>query len=177
MDWKKFVLGNTTSYTNNKEKYEPINDLESLDRFVENQNSNNQVAKDYHLHKDILIHKSSNKKYINTAEFDHYINKYSSPNKPVMFLDILTQVKYELTMLTTWTPIGNGLFIIDSENIHFISLSKKMIIEVIPINKVTAVEDKLNILTVYIGARKLTFKSTGKTVKQIRKHIQNIKML
>ncbi|MCK1976024.1 hypothetical protein LNK15_03010 [Jeotgalicoccus huakuii] len=176
MDWKKFVTGNTTSHNNVEEKHEQTDELESLDSFEENQELDRRISKSFYIHKDRLIHKSSNKRYINTAEFKHYYDKHSSPANPVMFLDEITQVKYELTMLTKWTPICNGLLIIDSKNVHFISLGKRMTLEVMPIDKISAVEDELNILKIYIGSRKLTFKTSMRTVKLIREHIQNLKM-
>ena len=177
MDWKKFITGSTTSHTQNNENAEPTSDLESLDNFVETQYFIKRASKDFYIYEDILIHKSSNKKYFNTAEFQHYINKHSNSENPVMFIDRIEQGKKEIRMLSSWTPITNGLMIIDSLNVHFISLGKRMTLEIMPIHKLSSVEIDVNILKLFVGNRHLSFKTTVKKAKLIKKHIQNIKTL
>lgn len=177
MDWKKFVKGSTTSHTINKENDDPTRDLESLDDFVENQSSIERISNDFYIYEESLIHKSSNKKYFNTAEFRHYINKHSNSENPVMFIDRIEQGKKEIRMLSSWTPITNGLMIIDSLNVHFISLGKRMTLEIMPIHKITSVETDINILKLFVGNRHLSFKTSVKKAKLIKKHIQNIKVL
>lgn len=177
MDWKKFITGNTTSHNNHEEVNEQTADLETLDSFVENQALDARITKSFYIHKDRLIHKSSNKRYINTAEFEHYYNKHSSPANPIMFMDVIEQGKKEIKMLSSWTPITNGLMIIDSLNVHFISLGNRMTLEVMPIHKLSSVEIDVNILKLFVGNRHLSFKTTVKKAKLIKKHIQNIKTL